>query len=266
MTSVTSAPTTKDSTSTKTNRDILLEEYAIGAHANHDAYPLWLVTLYVAVTLYCMNDVLHAIDEATITVRQMTLILLFQVVSMDFNSGLTHIVLDNPFFADSQNWYGIIEPLAKGFQEHHLDPKLIYKMSVAEHLRPMCTPLLISYGLGLVMHNRSGIQSWLHISSSIGLFLMQMAHRWSHMHESMRPTWVTKLQNAGLLLSPKAHLRHHQSPYQIQFCISSGIFNRPLNYVTSNWVSPLRTDWVWILLLVASVPHFLIAKQVLFHK
>ena len=52
----------------------------------------------------------------------------------------------------------------------------------------------------------------------------QLCHSMSHMPATRRPSWVSALQDAGLMIHPKQHAQHHKT-YDDKFCIGSGMWN-----------------------------------------
>ena len=59
--------------------------------------------------------------------------------------------------------------------------------------------------------------------------LSQQSHKWSHSKKSQLPAAVVALQDAGVLLSRRAHGAHHLPPFRGNYCIVSGLFNAPLD-------------------------------------
>jgi palmitoyl-[glycerolipid] 3-(E)-desaturase len=71
----------------------------------------------------------------------------------------------------------------------------------------------------------------------IGLVTMsQQTHAWSHSLPSETPAVVQLLQDAGLIISRKAHGAHHLPPFEGNYCIVSGICNPLLDGgLTKSW-------------------------------
>lgn len=59
--------------------------------------------------------------------------------------------------------------------------------------------------------------------------LTNQIHQWAHMPAP--PRGVVLLQRAGLLLTRDGHARHHASPFDGDYCITTGWCNRPLEAV-----------------------------------
>ncbi len=143
----------------------------------------------------------------------------------DLISGMLHIILDNPRSLD----VAVIKPLAQGFQSHHEDPSGIYKMPLYKHLYVIHMPLTIFFVFALPVHSSLVYVAW--VAMVVMLHLMQMSHRWAHMRAGALHPLSRGLQRARLLVGRSEHLEHHRPPYERNFCIMSGMFNRPLNGV-----------------------------------
>jgi len=59
--------------------------------------------------------------------------------------------------------------------------------------------------------------------------MSQEFHKWSHMTKSQCPGWVNALQDVGLTVGRTPHAMHHLAPYEGNYCIISGIWNKPLD-------------------------------------
>lgn len=149
----------------------------------------------------------------------------------DIISGMLHLVLDNPNFIGQAP----IDSLCRGFQEHHLDPTLIYKMPVFEHVRVMCMPLIFVFILSMPLEFLAGktIPSFhvYFLCLSFNLAYMQLCHRWAHLPPKMRTPAIRFLQDNKLALSAGNHLNHHGAPFLKNFCIMNGMCNPILNAI-----------------------------------
>ncbi len=59
--------------------------------------------------------------------------------------------------------------------------------------------------------------------------LAQQTHAWSHLKRGEVPAPVLALQDAGLLVSCRAHGAHHKPPFSGNYCIVSGVWNEALD-------------------------------------
>lgn len=57
----------------------------------------------------------------------------------------------------------------------------------------------------------------------------QQFHAWAHMKKGQLPGLVLALQDAGVLVSRKAHGAHHRPPFEGNYSIVSGIWNKTLD-------------------------------------
>lgn len=171
----------------------------------------------------------------------------FALLVTDLISGLLHVVLDNPRSLK----LGPIRGLAEGFQRHHESPAKIYEMPLYQHLYVMHMPLTLLFVAILPFHNVGMYVVFL--SLVVGLHLMQLAHLWAHLPAERVPAPVRVLQNARVLLQKPQHDLHHTPPFNKDFCIMTGICNRPLNAVVSV-IGPTTHFWLAIFVVVALAP------------
>ncbi|ONK61073.1 uncharacterized protein A4U43_C08F25980 [Asparagus officinalis] len=73
-----------------------------------------------------------------------------------------------------------------------------------------------------VTHAFIGVCAWL-------LVLSQQFHAWAHRTKGRVPRWVEALQRAGVLISRDMHRAHHKMPYNNNYCIVSGLWNKLLD-------------------------------------
>lgn len=60
--------------------------------------------------------------------------------------------------------------------------------------------------------------------------MSQEFHKWSHMTKKEVPfPAINWFQDVGLTVPRKAHAQHHMDPYEGNYCIISGICNKPLD-------------------------------------
>jgi hypothetical protein len=158
----------------------------------------------------------------------LTLPVCLVIYLVDLISGMLHITLDNPANLTKP----AVKGLCLGFQQHHANPTLIYKMDLSDHLRPMATPLSGLYAVGVLVHGYDSTGICV-LSLLLALLLpwMQLSHRWAHQPASQRSHLISALQRAGLALAPAQHLAHHEAPYLHTFCILTGHANPLLNRI-----------------------------------
>ena len=195
-----------------------------GAGSNTETYP-WYIDALAALT------VADAVFQASQLIAvgsggRLIAAALCVVIYSDVMSGLLHIVLDNPEFLGSV----IVEPYARGFQEHHLDTTFVWRMPVGEQMRPAALPLVLQWVTGLLLFGR-GHELFCHCYLALCVCLpgVQMTHRWAHMPRRRRGALIRALQSCHLLVSQEHHDAHHRPPYDRNFCILTGWSNPCLN-------------------------------------
>lgn len=167
----------------------------------------------------------------------------FSLIVTDLISGLLHVVLDNP----RSLALAPIRGLAQGFQRHHQNPSNIYEMPLYQHLYVMHMPLTFLFIAVLPFHDAGMYVVFL--SLVIGLHVMQMAHLWAHLPPDRVPGPVRLMHRSRVLLSKPEHDLHHTPPFDKDFCIMTGICNRPLNALV-RLLGP-TTHW-WLAVFLAS--------------
>lgn len=91
------------------------------------------------------------------------------------------------------------------------------------------------------------------LSMVVGLHVMQMAHLWAHLPPERVPGPVRLLQRARVLLGKSQHDLHHTPPFEKDFCIMTGLCNRPLNLAVSV-LGPTTHWWLAVFLLSTLSP------------
>jgi ubiquitin-conjugating enzyme E2 variant len=144
------------------------------------------------------------------------------LLSADFLSGVAHWAFDR--WGDEKTF--LIGPnIIRSFREHHTDQLGITRHSFVEsNGGPAMGALpVLLVGLAIPSIYTVGLM-W------IGLFvvLTNVFHAWAH---GKSPPRVAKwLQKAGLVLGPAHHARHHKSPHDCAYCITTGWCNPVLDY------------------------------------
>jgi ubiquitin-conjugating enzyme E2 variant len=253
---------------TKEQFEALKKKYYAGGGAGGPPYPAHILPMAITCLAVALWDLLSGVQEGTVKPLASFATVFVTYFAIDVFSGIFHIVLDNPAFADNKAYYNVIQPLAAGFQEHHLDVTLIYRMPLLEHLRPMSLPSMFCFATGKLFTQLSPnddpgrLFTIFHLSVTAFLILMQLAHRWSHIiNPEARPWGVTTLQRWGLLVSASEHRKHHQVPYEAHFCILSGSCNPLMNQLVKV-LPPLSTHWLEVFVLAFFVPYFILQNFV----
>lgn len=141
----------------------------------------------------------------------------------DLGTGFYHWGVDN--YGDAKT--PVFGAQIDGFQGHHQRPWTITKREFANNIHAIARPASIFLAPFLVLPGQPFADSFLGIF--LGCVVMsQQFHAWAHMKKSQLPGAVISLQDAGILVSRKMHGAHHKPPYDVNYCIVSGIWNPTL--------------------------------------
>lgn len=140
----------------------------------------------------------------------------------DFGTGVYHWSVDNYGSGDT--------PLVGGqiaaFQGHHVRPWTITQREFCNNVHQVFRPAALPSALLALSATNDSVFFNTFTSSFIFLACMsQQFHAWSHMKKSELPEYIVALQDAGLLISRKAHGAHHRAPFEGNYCIVSGFWN-----------------------------------------
>ena len=155
-----------------------------------------------------------------------TLSVLSAYVLSDLGTGIYHWSVDN--YGDGNTPF--VGKQIAAFQGHHQRPWTITQRDFANNLHQVFRPVSFPALLFLALSPWASI-GWNSFSSTF-LFLICMSqqfHAWSHMKKSELPEIVIQLQDAGVLISRKAHGAHHRPPFEGNYCIVSGWWNSSLD-------------------------------------
>lgn len=142
------------------------------------------------------------------------------LVAADFVSGVTHWAGDT-WGTEKSPWFG--SRFIRPFRFHHAQPLDMLRSnffttngdtalaSLPFLLIPFAFPLDREWGRVAAVFV-AAVGAW-------GMWTSQF-HQWAHMKSP--PRVVGWLQRRGLLLSPRHHVRHHKSPFVVNYCITTG--------------------------------------------
>jgi len=143
----------------------------------------------------------------------------------DFFSGVVHWLSDT--------WGTLDTPLVgqtfiRSFREHHLEPHAITLHDFVEINGDNCLATLPFLALTAYYPLRANNLYDLFMISSITLLcfwvmITNQIHKWSHTRKP--PRWVSFLQETGIILSRQDHNKHHQIPFDRNYCITNGWLN-----------------------------------------
>ena len=151
----------------------------------------------------------------------------------DLLSGLIHWVCDSFGCGATPIWGPL---LVAPFRRHHHSPLQITQISLAENLgsSAIAGSLVLGFTLPPPAGSLAGTQAFFwHLWLWFIVFgvVSNLFHRWSHLPAAHKPHWMQVLQRWGLILNSQEHLRHHQRPYRINYCILCGWANALTNRV-----------------------------------
>lgn len=155
--------------------------------------------------------------------QAVTTVLAAYVLS-DLGSGVFHWSVDN-YGSDKTPLFGGV---IAAFQGHHLFPWTITKREFCNNVHKVATPTVPLLGALLASPAGGSAEIFMGVFTAL-VVLSQQFHSWSHTRKSQLPPAVVALQDAGVLLSRKAHGAHHRVPFNGNYCIVSGLWNDTLD-------------------------------------
>lgn len=183
---------------------------------------VWIVT---ALTLI----VFHSASLALVIGRfpWILLAILAGFVTADFLSGLIHWTGDT-WFSDTMPILG--QRLLKPFRVHHVNPDDFLRRNVLDtngDVAAIVIPFLIAVFWISATNPWSATLAVYVVSFCAAGLPTNQVHQWAHMKNP--PTVIRWLQSSRLILSRRAHLKHHKAPHIDNYCIALG------------WCNPLLT-------------------------
>lgn len=145
-------------------------------------------------------------------------------VLADLGSGVYHWGIDNYGGAETPIFGSQIE----AFQGHHKWPWTITRRQFANNLHALARVITFTVLPIDLLCNDPVLHGFVCMFSGCIMFSQQF-HAWSHGTKSKLPSSVIALQDAGVLISRSQHSAHHRPPYNINYCIVSGVWNEVLN-------------------------------------
>lgn len=157
------------------------------------------------------------------------------ICTADFVSGLVHWAADTWGTVE----FPVLGPgLLRPFREHHIDPTSICRHDFIEtngDCFSVCTPVLAYSVFKFSTYTPEQIAS--NYNFEMYLFLLvcfvtvtNEFHKWSHTYFGL-PKWITTLQDYHLILPRIHHRQHHVSPHEVNYCITTGWLNPPLEAI-----------------------------------
>ncbi|KAK9072278.1 hypothetical protein SSX86_008711 [Deinandra increscens subsp. villosa] len=143
----------------------------------------------------------------------------------DLGSGVYHWGIDN--YGDAST--PVFGTQIDAFQGHHKWPWTITKRQFANNLHALAR--VVTYAvlpIDLLCHDQPVVMAFVGMASGCIMFSQQF-HAWAHGTKSKLPPVVVALQDTGVLVSRSQHADHHRPPYNGNYCIVSGVWNRLLD-------------------------------------
>ncbi len=150
--------------------------------------------------------------------------LVFGIAAADLLSGLVHWGADT-WGRDDLPVVG--RRLLRPFRLHHLNPDDFLRRRFTDtngDIASLAVPVLLSL---LAIPVESGVGGPVAVFGltfcGVGMMTNQI-HQWAHMPAPPLP--IRRLQDWGLLLGRSHHAVHHDRPYAVNYCITTGWCNR----------------------------------------
>ncbi len=145
-------------------------------------------------------------------------------VLADLGSGVFHWSVDNYGGASTPVLGSIID----SFQGHHARPWTITQREWANNLSGPVVVHLPLLAAALALPGGAPAKAFAAAFLACTA-LAQQTHAWSHLKRGDVPAPVLALQDAGVLVSCRAHGAHHKPPFASNYCIVSGLWNEFLD-------------------------------------
>ncbi|CAN6915158.1 unnamed protein product [Brassica oleracea var. botrytis] len=145
-------------------------------------------------------------------------------VLADLGSGVYHWAIDN--YGDEST--PLVGSQIEAFQGHHKWPWTITKRQFANNLHALARVITFTV-LPLDLAFNDPVVHGFVSTFAFCIMFSQQFHAWAHGTKSKLPPLVVALQDMGVLVSRKQHGEHHRAPYNNNYCIVSGVWNKVLD-------------------------------------
>ncbi|KAJ4871066.1 hypothetical protein Rs2_47304 [Raphanus sativus] len=145
-------------------------------------------------------------------------------VLADLGSGVYHWAIDN--YGDEST--PLVGAQIEAFQGHHKWPWTITKRQFANNLHALARVITFTV-LPLDLAFDDPVAHGFVSTFAFCIMFSQQFHAWAHGTKSKLPPLVVALQDVGVLVSRKEHGEHHRAPYNNNYCIVSGAWNKVLD-------------------------------------
>ena len=157
------------------------------------------------------------------------------ICSADFVSGLVHWAADTWGKVEAP----IIGPgLLRPFREHHIDPTSICRHDFIEtnaDCFTVCVPFIGYSVYKFYTYTPEQVAATYNFEMyifclAVFVTMTNEFHKWSHTYFGL-PKWITFLQDCHIILPRLHHRQHHVSPHEVNYCITTGWLNPPLEAI-----------------------------------
>jgi hypothetical protein len=182
-------------------------------------------------SLFAVNAIAQsgAINNGDIplTIAQTVATLLSTWLLADLGSGILHWSVDNYGNGRTPIMGGIIA----AFQGHHSAQWTITERGFFNNVSKLCIPFGIPTvaAISLLAGPSHPMVSLFFTSFCALEILSQEFHKWSHMTKTQLNPFILALQNYGVTVDRISHANHHVAPYDGNYCIVSGFWNKMLD-------------------------------------
>lgn len=193
-------------------------------------FATWLLGVVALSTIAIFFiKLLRALYFVELQIVDVVLGIFLGILAADLFSGLVHWACDT--------WGDSRIPLLgtyvlKSFRLHHVDQLGITRHDFFEAniLNFLAVVPVIIATANISLDSRGSIFAVVFLGSLCFFsMLTNQVHKWSHQaHQNKIISW---LQKYGVILSPKAHKKHHSKPYTESYCITTGWLNPLLDKI-----------------------------------
>jgi ubiquitin-conjugating enzyme E2 variant len=151
------------------------------------------------------------------------------IAAADFGSGLIHWGADT-WGRDDLPVIG--HRLLVPFRIHHVNPDDFTRRPFLDTNGDVAfiAAIVLAGFLALPLHPQWGGPAGVFGVAFCGIGMMtNQIHQWAHLPSP--PRLVRALQACGVLLGRVEHAAHHERPYDVRYCITTGWCNRPLEAI-----------------------------------
>ncbi|XP_073154127.1 fatty acid desaturase 4, chloroplastic-like [Henckelia pumila] len=142
----------------------------------------------------------------------------------DLATGIYHWAIDN-YGSEKTPVFG---SQIESFQSHHHQPWSISKRQLANNLHlPAAWVTAAVWPVNIV--SRDPVLLGFVAVFAGGIMFSQLFHAWAHTPKGKLPPLAAALQDVGIIVGRGQHAAHHKPPYNGNYCILSGLWNRFLD-------------------------------------